>query len=244
MKPIFPMPDVQKLYLFIHHSNAIEHETTSIADIDQTFKRTAIWPNPLAGGHIEAVGYALDLASKEEFPAKHPIQFSTVAQSTINLYWLRDLQKKIMLPIAEHAKSMYDKNAIRVQDCGPYRLHPRRIGMNRMMPPPHLIEKLLQRWYSDIGQFHLSVVGKVHRPSREILLAVDAMALKAHIQLQCIHPWVDGTGRSARLLENILRLRWGLPWKNPDQNEAQKYVREISTYEDGPEWQSILKSVA
>lgn len=38
-----------------------------------------------------------------------------------------------------------------------------------------------------------------------------SVATKAHLELVTIHPFVDSNGRTARLLQNLLLMRWGFP---------------------------------
>jgi hypothetical protein len=242
MKPIFPMPDPTTLFNYIHHSNKIEHEDITLADISDTFTKKAFLPIPQAAGHIDAIKFAIDLASEADFPARHAIQWETPTKAMTNLYWLKDIQKKIMKPIAEHATRFGIGQTLKICDCGPFRLFTRQMGMERPLPDPNRLESLLHSWYRRIGEFHLSIADQLHNPSYDLLMKIEATAWKAHLQLQCIHPWVDGTGRASRLVENTLRLRWGLPWKIIASNTTQQYVKKIIDYEDGPEWQQLLNA--
>jgi Fic family protein len=249
MTPQFPPPSQPLLFSFIVESTLIEREEINAGDVMKTFRREALHPS--AAGHFSAIRYAVDLAKKPDFPARHSAQWETVSKADTNLYWLRDLHKKLMTPSAEYGEAYLNPNYIKRSDCGPFRLTERTmVGLDkyqniipRPLPKPTDINKLMHHWLKTIGEFHLKISAVLRRPSTSDLKQIEDMAWKAHLQLQCIHPWTDGTGRSARLVENLLRLRWGLPWKIITHKEAIWYVKQITDYEDSPEWQGILKTV-
>lgn len=56
-----------------------------------------------------------------------------------------------------------------------------------------------------------------------------------HLYGLCIHPFVDGNGRTFRLYENVLRYRLGLPWLVPDASPdgRSRYYAEIERFEIG-----------
>lgn len=58
-----------------------------------------------------------------------------------------------------------------------------------------------------------------------------AFAWRMHHEFECVHPFVDGNGRTGRLLLNALRRRFGLPWQtiNPGPEQAN-YYRSIRQY--------------
>ncbi len=250
MKPQFPPPSQPTLFAFIIESTRIEREEITPNEVSLTFKREQ--HHPSAAGHFSAIKYAVELAQRNDFPSKHPSQWETPAKAHTNLYWLRDLHKKLMTPTADYGVMMANPNYIKKADCGNYRLSERQMvsmtpdgnTLVRQMPKATDLGKLLHLWYKQIGEFHQSISAVLHRPSPADLQRIEDMAWKAHLQLQCIHPWTDGTGRSARIVENILRLRWGLAWKTIMERDKVKYIQQIMAYEDGPEWQGILKSVA
>ena len=249
MAPQFPMPPHQTLFAFVLESTLTEREDISPGEVISTFERRTLHPS--AAGHFSAIKYGIDLAKREDFPARHPVQWETIAKADTNTYWLRDIHKKLMIPSAEYGEIYMNPHFIKRKDCGPYRLNERTLAgiddhqsiVGRPLPRPTDISKLIHIWYKTIGQFHLQISAVLRRPSPADLRKIEEMAWKAHLQLQCIHPWTDGTGRSARIIENILRLRWGLPWKPCDHKEVVSYIAQIKTYEDGPEWQTILKSM-
>jgi fido (protein-threonine AMPylation protein) len=55
----------------------------------------------------------------------------------------------------------------------------------------------------------------------------ERIARLLHDLLLCIHPFEDGNGRTSRLVLNMLRLRWGLPWLVIESRKKRFYYRSI-----------------
>ena len=267
MKAVYPTPNEALLFNFIHHSNALEHINVPIDDIVQTKNRTGF--NPAAAGHFKALAYIFrDLLTNDRWPCNHVVEFENPAKSHTNLYWLREIHKRLMEPFtgdpAEAGVKPMPKGALtdavargtttvnrtldrssgmNINDCGNYRLTPHVVGGYRQMPSPILIQPLLHKWFAKLGTFHLSVRDKVAHPDTNTLAQCVQMADYLALQIQTIHPFVDGSARVSRLVENALRLRWGIPWKITLKDDAISYVQKIMKYEDGPEWRSTLAMI-
>lgn len=193
--------------------------------------------NPSAAGHFSAIRYVTELAAKNDFPTHHANQYESITKSNANLFWIRELHKKLMLPFAEYGEAMLNPEYIKRSDCGPYRLNNRTINIE--MPKPLEINKFMHVWFRRIAEFHNQIRPRLARPDHQTLMNVEQMTRTIHLQLQCIHPWTDGTGRSARLVENLFRLRWGLPWKTIPAKDKIQYINEIVEYENGPNWKTF-----
>lgn len=56
---------------------------------------------------------------------------------------------------------------------------------------------------------------------------VASLAAQMHLNLASIHPFVDGNGRTARLLMNLLLLQEGYPLVIIDAKDRTKYINSI-----------------
>jgi fido (protein-threonine AMPylation protein) len=255
MKPVFPKPSKSELFHFIVETNEIERTTTTYNDVERTFNsknpkllkkmsqelRGPVFIHPHSAGHFAAFDFIFkQLSGNQNWPAQHKIQFSNKQKSETNTTWVKELHKKVFKPVAEYGIAMADPEAMPMRELGQYRLRPHFVGL-RKMPKATAVPELLHHWYAELGQFHLNVKNKVARPSNDTVLACINKAKEAHFMFACIHPFSDGTGRVARLIENALRLRWGLPWKTYYKKDAVRYVKEIAAYEDSDQWQSVLQ---
>ena len=234
------MPTKETLFDFIIQNNAIEHIDISYSEVNTTFQKKQI--HPCASGHFSALNYALDLAKRNAFPFNHALDFSDKNHSDKSLYWLKTIHLKLMEPITKYGEFVQDiLSYIPLSDCGNYRMGHKVLGVSRFMPKPTALKDLMHWWYKDLCNIHQKYNSILNRLKIEDANQLSLEARQKHIQLQCIHPFVDGTGRSARIVENILRLRWGLSWLTPNPANNTKYISEITKYEDSNEWQNILK---
>ncbi len=102
----------------------------------------------------------------------------------------------------------------RMRTCG------MRVG-SRRMPRWQEVPALMSDWEKLAGEYAL-LDGR-HAEA----------ALFLHDWLLCIHPWVDGNGRTARLVWNMLRVSKGLPWRIQPARTRRAYYARIEAIEDG-----------
>lgn len=98
-------------------------------------------------------------------------------------------------------------------DAGRYRNAPVRItGSTVIMPNPMKVPELMKEFISWLQK----------DKSHPITLAADA-----HFKLVSIHPFVDGNGRTARLLMNLLLMQGGYPPAIIRKEDRKEYVTSI-----------------
>jgi len=89
------------------------------------------------------------------------------------------------------------------------------IGHNEAQPYEK-IPQLIQVWLEEID----SIAKTKHEDEEKDLLFQDL-----HVQYEHIHPFVDGNGRTGRMLWNFLRLKNGLPLKTIYEKDRFDYYR-------------------
>ena len=88
-------------------------------------------------------------------------------------------------------------SSIQTDDAGRYRaVRVRVAGSMRVFPNPLKVAELMQAFVEEINALDMHPVIR---------------AARAHYGLVAIHPFVDGNGRTARLLMNLLLIRAGYP---------------------------------
>jgi fido (protein-threonine AMPylation protein) len=103
------------------------------------------------------------------------------------------------------------------------------------MPDPDNIRPLLASLFRSLCEFHQEMKDKIENPSlleREDIKELAAKAYDANLRICCIKPFNDGSNRVARLVENLLRLNWGLRFKVITAQEKDRYLRDIQSHQD------------
>ena len=107
------------------------------------------------------------------------------------------------------------------QNAGQYRNLPVRIIGTVHVPPPSWN---LPAQMSDWGDWLQAEEGKTE---------TVALAAMAHHKLVAIHPFIDGNGRSARLIMNLILMRAGFPPAIISRINRQQYYRVLSQADGG-----------
>lgn len=90
-------------------------------------------------------------------------------------------------------------SGIQTPDAGVYRRdRVRVVGSSRIFPNPLKVPDLMAELLGDLN----TQAGQLHPVT---------LAARAHYGLVAIHPFIDGNGRTARLLMNLLLIRHGFP---------------------------------
>ena len=106
----------------------------------------------------------------------------------------------------------------RAEDRGTYRRIPVRImGALHEPPQPYLIE----------AQMHDLVLNHAVRKSK--MHIIEAVAL-LHLEFEGIHPFIDGNGRTGRLLINLELMQYGYPAIDVKFSDRRKYYAAFDEY--------------
>ena len=106
---------------------------------------------------------------------------------------------------------------IRPEEAGSYRKANVRVGGSwRKFPKPEEVKKLMDDFIDEMN----SKIGKLH----PVILSA-----KIHQGLVFIHPFIDGNGRTARLLMNLTLLRNGYPPACIYYNERKDYYAALES---------------
>lgn len=88
------------------------------------------------------------------------------------------------------------------ENAGRYRKVPVRISGSEHVPPqPYMLEKLMEEYF-------------LHYDQQKSILHPVILAAEMHERLVSIHPFVDGNGRTSRLVMNLILLKHGFTIAN------------------------------
>lgn len=175
--------------------------------------------NPYVEGHLRAITLVQQLAVN---PNLLPERVDTVFDFDEKFPWIKRLHKNLMRPIAEFGVMALDPSYIHLNEVGVYRHSAKFIRTEKEnaiidveMPDPLVLRELLRDWGNDLCQFHNEMRRTIEygRYSDDDTEAFVNKAYEANLKISCIKPFTDGSNRLGRLIENLLRLNWGLPWK-------------------------------
>ena len=108
-------------------------------------------------------------------------------------------------------------------EAGVYRRHNVRIVGARIIPPQAIKVKALMSelltWYYE----HIHI------------LPIPVLAAQFHYRFVCIHPFIDGNGRVARLLMNLILMKHGFPSTVILKVDRKRYYRVLNEANIGSE---------
>ncbi len=120
-----------------------------------------------------------------------------------------ELKEKDVLKIHEIILSGISK-----EDAGLYRRVPVRIsGSAVVLPNPKKVQDLMDEFFKWL--------------KKETKLHAIKLAAEAHYRLVTIHPFVDGNGRTARLLMNMILMMKGYPPAIIRKNDRLAYIKSL-----------------
>lgn len=123
---------------------------------------------------------------------------------------------------------------IRPRDAGRYRSVPVMISNAKHVPPqPYMVPKKME----DIFFWYNENANKLH----PVQLAADM-----HEKIVTVHPWIDGNGRTSRLVMNLILLQHGYPIARipGDDNSRYAYYSALEQAQDGLNREPFHKLVA
>lgn len=114
----------------------------------------------------------------------------------------------------------------RPEDRGLYRRIPVRImGAFHEPPLPVMVPELMERLSAEFSDAKLHVIER---------------AALFHLRFEGIHPFVDGNGRTGRLILNLMLMQGGYPPVNVKFADRRRYYEAFdSYYRDGDAWPMI-----
>ena len=247
------IPKEDELMQFIVQTHTIDHIPVTAKDVATTLKirrggqlmeGESPVKNPYVTGHFDAFNFIFHtLIGSVDFPCKSLVALTNHYHSDTALWWLRELHTKVIYPVAQHFGLQGDVSAPKTYECGVYRCQPRMLAFTNA-PEPEQIQQLLHLWLLDIATFHEQIKGKIHNPyglSRSEAEQLYFKPLESQMFISCLQPFEHGNNQISRLVENALRLQWGLPWKMP-----QNQMKQLGEYQTTgfSKWLRRLKEAA
>ncbi len=225
----FPNPNLDLLKSFVVYTNMLERIPSNIQIIEKAIKDGKEIGDPYAVGQFSAVNNILkNFAHQDNLIPSSKTLFSE-EKSHESLQWIRDLHSTIMTPIMNNGLKTLQQDAPLRHQIGTYRTVKKTLG-RKIMPNPTSIKKHMHNLLLSLSKFNEEIDIKIKNPfmlSKMDIQTISEVCYNTNIKICCIKPFYDGSNRTARLVENTLRLYWGLPWKIITTDEKDKYLSDI-----------------
>lgn len=200
-----------------HHSTAIEGNTLVLKQVEQLLEEGRAVGNKELREYMEVRGYA-DAASWIYGQALDPGAWSS--GELLSLTELRHIHRLALTPawnVAPHPSAGHSEHP------GSFREHDIRPFPGGMHPPPWPeVSAMITDWIREVQA--LARKGEGIEP--------EALA-KVHARFEQIHPFLDGNGRTGRLVLNLLLVRLGYPPAIIFKGDRRRYLAALQSADRG-----------
>ena len=194
-----------------HHSTAIEGNTLVLKQVKLLLSEGRAVGNKELREYMEVQGYA-KAATWVYRQAMNPIG-SIRPNSLLTLQELREVHYQAMTPVWEVVPH---PNAKRDEEPGNFRrheIHPFPGGMTPVSFP--LIHPEIRGWVHNVNSLDVHI------------LTLPEQLANVHCRFEQIHPFLDGNGRTGRLILNLILVRLGYPPVVIYKRERTKYLKAL-----------------
>ncbi len=184
-----------------HHSTALEGNSLVLREVEALLERgRAVGAKPLSE-YMEVKGYA-DAARWVYGQALEPDAWNDGELITLNE--VRRIHHLAMSPVwgvAPHPEATDQEGP------GSFRLHDIRPFEAGMTPPPWPeVPAQITSWVDQVR-----VLGRTVRDDEALGAPLPEELARLHNGFECVHPFLDGNGRTGRLVLNLVLVRLGYP---------------------------------
>jgi Fic family protein len=195
------------LYLISHHSTAIEGSTLTILETEiflekgLTAKGKSLEHHLMVKDHFESLGFIIDSAKVKQ-------KIDTKFIQNINAHVMKSTGT-----VHNTALGAFDASK------GDLRLLNVRAGMSG--------DSYMN--YSKVPQYLNNLCVDLSSKINEVKTVeeINELAFLAHYQLLTIHPFVDGNGRTSRLLMNYIQSYHTMPMTIVFEEDRQEYIESL-----------------
>jgi hypothetical protein len=200
-----------------HHSTAIEGNTLVLKQVELLLAEGRAVGNKALSEYLEVRGYA----NAADWVYGRGIEPD--AWSASELISLAEVRHVHTLAMASAWDAASHPHATEREGPGAFREHEIRPFPGGMKPPPWPeVPALMRDWLADADR-----VRDVDR-----ILIVESLAA-LHARFEQIHPFLDGNGRTGRLLLNLLLVRLGYPPAIVYKSSRSRYLAALRRADQG-----------
>ena len=208
-------------YLEAHHSTALEGNTLVLRQVEKLLGEGMVVGGQPYKNYLEVQGYG----AAAMWVYNQALQPTGDADSPwVIIQEVRNIHHAIMSPVwsfAPHPEATKDEapGSFRKHDIMPF---------DAGMTPPSwpLVPSELSMWVRDANQLAITT------GASDIASSIERLA-GLHNRFERIHPFLDGNGRTGRLVLNLLLVRSGLPPIVIRKEKRESYLRAMRLADRG-----------
>ncbi len=213
-------------HLEAHNSTAIEGNTLVLREVEQLLDRgKAVGAKPLKD-YLEVRGYG-DAARWVYTQARGAGPYGTHEPAQlISITEIREIHRLAMAPVWEVAPH---PDATAAEAPGGFREHDIRPFAGGMTPPAWPdVSARLTTWVDTVNATGTAIAsGRIEPVNIPLELA------RVHNQFEKIHPFIDGNGRTGRLVLNLVLVRLGFPPAIIFKRDRERYLKALDQADNG-----------
>ncbi|MBX9718385.1 MAG: Fic family protein [Microbacteriaceae bacterium] len=209
-------------HLEAHHSTAIEGNTLVLREVEQLLRDGRAIGSKELKDYLEVLGYAE--ASRWVYEqAVDPDEWSH--EGLVNVTEVRRVHALALGKVWEVAPH---PDASPRETPGNFREHEIRPFEGGMTPPTHpLVVSELTAWVDEVNHLKPDLGGGARVDT------VPERLARLHVEFERIHPFIDGNGRTGRLLINLVLIRLGWPPAIIFKEQRRRYLNALARADQG-----------
>ena len=210
-------------HLEAHHSTALEGNTLVLREVEQLLEQGRAVGSKELKDYMEVLGYseAARWVYEQGVAPK-----GLVHDGLTNVTEVRHIHELAMTKVwevAPHPQANADEapGSFRKHDIAPF--------PGGMTPPTHpLVSAGITSWVDHVNEF-----GKAMSAGTLELVDVPEALARIHVDFERLHPFIDGNGRTGRLLLNLILVRLGWPPIVIFKEQRRRYLDGLDRADNG-----------
>jgi fido (protein-threonine AMPylation protein) len=210
-------------YLEAHNSTAIEGNTLVLREVKILLENKRSIGGKVLKDYLEVEGYGR-AASWVYSQASNPEAFK--GGDIVTLTEIRHIHELLVRNVWEYEPH---PNALPQETAGSFRQHDIHPFSGGMTPPPWIdVLPQMTDWVKKANEFGFAIIG--HQiPSEE----VPIILARLHCGFERIHPFLDGNGRTGRLVINLFLVRLSFPPAIILKQRRDAYLKALDKADKG-----------
>jgi Fic family protein len=210
-------------HLEAHHSTALEGNTLVLREVEQLLEQGRAVGSKALKDYMDVLGYS-EAARWVYDQGVAPDELVHEALITVTeVRHVRELAMSKVWQVEPHPQATADESP------GSFRRHDIRPFPGGMTPPTFpLVPAGVTSWVEQVNQFGTAITDG-------ILGLTDAPETLAriHVEFEQLHPFIDGNGRTGRLLLNLILTRLGWPPIVIFKEQRSRYLKALDRADHG-----------